>query len=121
MLQITADVFSGRFNPAWIITDEHEARTTLKELAKERNLLAESAPAEAPLGLRGFAVDVLDDELARDLNVAPSLYLQAGAQARSPRANELAERLLGLIDRAKPSPAMAGAEALPLDDAARVS
>lgn len=119
MLQITADVFSGRLNPAWIITDEQEARTTLKEFAKERNLLTESVPAEAPLGLRGFAVEVLDDELAQDLDVAPSLYLEAGAQARSTRANELAERLIGLIDRAKPSPAMAGAEALPLDETLR--
>jgi hypothetical protein len=38
MLQVTADVFSGRRNPAWIITDEQEARMTLKELAKEPKL-----------------------------------------------------------------------------------
>src|SRR4051794_35669843 len=103
MLQITADVFSGRPNPTWIITDEQEAKSTLKELAKERGLLAQSAGAEAKLGLRGFIIEVLDDELAQSVDVSPSIYLAAGAQARSARANELAERLIGLMERARPS------------------
>ncbi len=119
MLQITADVFSGRRNPAWVITEEQEARTTLKEFAKERNSLTEGTPAEGGLGLRGFVIDVLDDELAQDLGLAPSVYLAAGAHARSTRASELAERLIGLISRAKPAPTITGEEVLPLDETLR--
>src|SRR4051794_19584907 len=104
MLQITADAFAGRPASAWVITDEQEARTTLKELAKERSLLTQSVPAEAGLGLRGFVIEILDDELAQNWDLSPSFYLAAGAQARSARANELAERLIGLMDRAKPLP-----------------
>jgi hypothetical protein len=120
MLQITADVFSGRPNPSWIITEEQEARATLKDLTKEQSLLVHDASTERGLGLRGFFIETLDDELAQDMNVPPSVYLAAGAQARSARSNELAERLIGLMDRAKPSAAMAGEEALPLDEALRV-
>jgi hypothetical protein len=120
MLQITADVFSGRPNPAWIITDEREARTTLKELAKEQSLLIQEGTGGEPgLGLRGFEIDILDDELALDLNLSPRLYLAAGAQARSTRANEIAERLIGLMDRAIPAPTIAAEETLALDETLR--
>jgi hypothetical protein len=32
MLKIMADVFSGRPNPAWMLTDKQEVRTILREL-----------------------------------------------------------------------------------------
>ena len=32
MLHITADVFSGRTQPAWVIQDEAEARAILREI-----------------------------------------------------------------------------------------
>lgn len=64
MLRITADVFSGRPAPEWIITDEQEARTTVKEIAKNGSIVAESASAKAGLGFGGFTIEPISDELA---------------------------------------------------------
>jgi hypothetical protein len=75
MLRITADRFSGIRAPEWIITDEQEARTTLKEIAKNRSIVAESVSAEAGLGFRGFTIEPLSDELAQDFQLPASIWL----------------------------------------------
>jgi hypothetical protein len=115
MLRITADVFSGRPDPSWIVTDEAEARATLRELAKERSLLAEAAAANAGLGFRGLRIEALTDELATDFGFDAPAYLPGGAGA-SGRVRELTERLIGLMGRAE-SAAEGEAEALPLEPA----
>jgi hypothetical protein len=61
MLQITANVFSGRPDPSWVITDETEAQTILQHLLKDPQLLADAAPARAGLGVsRTSIVDVAE-------------------------------------------------------------
>ena len=75
MLRITADRFSEIRAPEWIITDEQEARTTLKEIAKNRSIVAESVSAEAGLGFRGFTIEPLSDELAQDFELPASIWL----------------------------------------------
>lgn len=114
MLQITADIFSGRSNPTWVVADEAEARATLNELVKNRRLLADTAPASAGLGFRGLWIDVLSDELTQDFGLGPGVYLAAGPQAANTRANELAERLVALMSRGEPAPD-AAEDALPLE------
>jgi hypothetical protein len=114
MLQITADIFSGRSNPTWVVADEAEARATLSELVKNRGLLADTSPSAAGLGFRGFWIDVLSDELTQDFGLGPSIYLAAGPQAVNTRANELAERLVALMSRGEPAPG-AAEDALPLE------
>jgi hypothetical protein len=116
MLQVTADVFSGRPNPVWIIHDEAEARAILRDLVKDRPLLADAPPAQAGLGFRGLLIEPLNDELAYDFDLRGAVYLAAGAQATS-RQNELAERLIGLMSKAEPrtAAAFAEADALPLE------
>jgi hypothetical protein len=117
MLRITADIFSGRPAPEWIITDEQEARTTLKEIAKNRSIVAESMSAEAGLGFRGFTIEPLSDELAQDFELPASMYMAAGASATSAKANEIAERLIGSMSSAQSSrEASALGEELPLDE-----
>jgi hypothetical protein len=73
MLRITADVFSGRPNPEWIIADEQEARATLKEIAKNRNTVVQAASVEAGLGFRGLSIETLSDELAQDFQLPANL------------------------------------------------
>jgi ribosomal protein L25 (general stress protein Ctc) len=46
MLKITADVYSGRANPEWIISDEQEIRTILREIANNASVIAKSAPVQ---------------------------------------------------------------------------
>jgi len=100
MLKIMADVFSGWPNPAWVLTDEQEARTILRELAQNRTLVAQTAPPEASLGFRGFFVELLSIELARDVDLPTALYIAVSPGVVSAKANELAERLIGVMTRA---------------------
>src|SRR5690349_24969752 len=102
MLQITADVFSGRPNPSWVIADEAEARATLRELAKDSQLMSAAAAPEAGLGFRGLRIEPLSDELALDFGLSAPAYLAAGPQATG-RARELAERLIASMGQAQPA------------------
>lgn len=115
MLLVTADVFSGRPNPAWIITDGREIRTTLREITQDRNVIGEAAPPAAGLGFRGVIVEPLSDDLAQDFEVPASMYIALGAGRVSARSAEIAERLIGLIPSAEAA-AEAGPEALQLDE-----
>lgn len=96
MLQITADLFSGRENPVWSIPDDQEVRATLREIARNRALFADGASSDAGLGFRGFSIDVLNDELAMDLGTS-STYLRADAAAGP--ARELANRLIAATEK----------------------
>jgi hypothetical protein len=116
MLQITADVFSGRPNPSWILSDEKEARTVLRELSLNRRIVAEAAPSAAGLGFRGFLVETVSDELARDFDMPSSIYMAAGPNAASAKANELAERFIGLMTMAESAPQATDVEAVSLDE-----
>ena len=116
MLKITADLYSGRANPEWIISDEQEIRATLREIANNASVIAKSAPANAGLGLRGFLVEPLNDELGRNYNLSESIYLAAGQYAISSKANAIAERLVGLMNSAEITTRMTPEEeALSLD------
>jgi hypothetical protein len=103
MLRITADIFSGRPNPAWEVGDEAEVRAMLRELTADPSLLTDDTPAESGLGLRGFRLEVHTDELAQDFRVGSPVYLPVGPQARGARASELAERVINLIGRGEES------------------
>src|SRR3954469_23419026 len=113
MLRITTDVFSGRPDPSWIITDETEARATLRDLLRDRQLLTDAAAPDAGLGLRGLRIEPLSDELASDFDLTRPIYLPAGPQA-SGRAREIAERLIGSMASAT-APSDATQDAVPLD------
>jgi hypothetical protein len=114
MLRITADLFSGRENPARIVSDEAEARATLAEVTRARDLLAEAPPTDAALGLRGFWIEPLSDELAVDFGIGASMYLAAGPQARDSRANEVAQLLISRMETTEVTPELAQ-EVMPLE------
>jgi hypothetical protein len=95
MLRVTADIFSGRPNPSWVVGDEAEARTSLRALTGA-GVLADTEPAEAGLGFRGLWVEPMGDELASDYKLTGPGYLAVGPFAAGNRAAELAERLIGL-------------------------
>ncbi len=112
MLRIMADIFSGRPNPTWEVGDESEVRATLRALTADRGLLTDAEPPEGGLGFRGFRVEVLSDELAQDFGLGAATYLAVGQQAGGPRAAEVGERLVSLIEPGDPRTA---ADAPPLD------
>jgi hypothetical protein len=97
MLRITADVFSGRPNPSWLIEDEAEARAALRELARNRDLYAHGEAVTGGLGLRGFRLEPLGDELAQDYGLGDSAYVSVTGATSD--AVPFAGRLVGLIGR----------------------
>lgn len=96
MLKITADVFSGRPNPSWIITDNADINAALSEISQQSGPMATQAVAEGKLGeLRGFYVDVASDQLAADHDLSSALYLPYQPGSTGPM-RELAMRFLNL-------------------------
>jgi hypothetical protein len=65
MLRIEVDMFSGRPNPTWIITDEDQAKQLLEAAASERGALAKPGSGFGGLGLREIRVETLADEGSR--------------------------------------------------------
>ena len=104
MLRITADVFSGRPNPEWIIEDEQEAQALLKDMAAAPSALAADAPEAAGLGFRGVTVEPMSDELARDNGLAPTTYIAADSGSRDGKATEIIERIIALMGGAAAAP-----------------
>ncbi|QDQ09198.1 hypothetical protein [Streptomyces spectabilis] len=117
MLRITADIFSGRPDPVSDITDENEVQALLREVDSNRSLFVGEAPAKGGLGVRGFWLEPLNDELGSDFGTEPRLYLPVGAQARGGRAAEIGERLVTLMERGEP--AASGEAAEPMDASLR--
>ncbi|MEV0123315.1 hypothetical protein AB0I16_17600 [Streptomyces sp. NPDC050703] len=103
MLRVTADIFSGRPDPVSDVIDENEVRALLREVDGNRHLFLDDAPAEGGLGVRGFWIEPINDEVGNDFGPEPRLYLPVGAQARGTRAAELGERLITLMERGEPS------------------
>lgn len=99
MLRVTADVFSGRPNPEWIIEDEAAARDAVRALTREQGVLTAAEPPDAGLGLRGLRVEALTDDLASDYGLPASVYLPLGASGDA-RSLELADRLVRLAPEA---------------------
>jgi hypothetical protein len=121
VLRITADVYSGQPNPIADITDEGEARAALRELTRDRTLFVDaeaSEPLTGGLGLRGFWVETLSDELAYDFNVDSRIFLPAGSRAPGGRTAEISERLIAVAERGVAFSAAAG-EAPPIDEPLR--
>lgn len=98
MLQVTSDIFSGRPNPSWLIEDEAQARSFLKEIASLRGALS-SAEASDPLGhlgFRGLIVEPSADDLAKDFGITAPIAIPAALGAEA-RGRELIERLIGTM------------------------
>ena len=110
MLRITADMYSGLPNPSWLVVDEREAQATLREMTGSSGVMSQSPPSQAGLGLRGFFVEPLSDELGRDLNLAGTMYIAAGQNIANPKAAEIADRLIGLMTSSETFSAMGGGE-----------
>lgn len=63
MLRITADIFSGRPNPEWMV-EIHEAMELLQEVATDRSAIGAMDQGFQGLGHRGLIIETLSDNLA---------------------------------------------------------
>ena len=65
MLRIEIDVFSGRPNPVWLLTDEAETKPLIGAIAEAKGVLAKPGAGFTGLGLREVRVGFMADDPAR--------------------------------------------------------
>lgn len=61
MFKVTADLFSGRPNPAWIVNDK-KGEQLLQSISKERQIVSKPSGGFEGLGFRGLIIEILNDE-----------------------------------------------------------
>lgn len=94
MLRVTADIFSGRPNPTWVV-DDREAAAVLRDLAQQPDAAAAVDSGFQGLGNRGLIVESLGESTADEYGVPARFRLAAGGAARGRgKALEISERLL---------------------------
>jgi hypothetical protein len=101
MLKVTADIFSGRPNPTWVV-DGQEAQAVLRELALNRAawVAREELGLEAGLGYRGLIIEPQSDTLTLEYGLPQSLRVNTGHALAEPKGQEIAERLIpGMLDQ----------------------
>jgi hypothetical protein len=97
MLQITADMFSGRPNPTWLV-EADEANDLLQEIAKNRSAIGGVSEGFQGLGYRGLVVEVLIDNIAGKHDLPHTFRIGHNADANG---LAIAERVLGSMQKAK--------------------
>lgn len=68
MLKITADIFSGRPNPVWIIGKD-EAQKILKQISANTDTIEYPDPSLPGLGYRGLILELISEDLPQDLKL----------------------------------------------------
>jgi hypothetical protein len=95
MLQITADMFSGRPNPTWLV-EADEATSLLKELSQNRSTIATLDSDYQGLGYRGLVVELLGDNIASKYDLPYTFRMAHNADSKG---LEIAERVLNSMQR----------------------
>src|ERR1700712_3932818 len=121
MLRVTADIFSGRPNPSWVLQGS-AANEILQRLGRSPSSKAGLDTGFQGLGNRGLIVELLHDNLSLDFGLPPTFRIAGGGRSDE---IEIAEQLVpGLTTEAAAQPAASvahdePARALPLDEAFR--
>ena len=76
MIKVTADIFSGRPNPEWVVSGA-EAEAALRGLSQKTAAAATLDSGFQGLGSRGLIVEILDDHSHSEYGL-PSTYRLAG-------------------------------------------
>lgn len=97
MLRIEVDVFSGRPNPVWVVTDDAETKRFLGAVADARESIAEQGAGFNGLGFREVRVDVLADDEPVYKRVPKRFALASTAAADLKNSGSLARRLIEAI------------------------
>lgn len=93
MLKITIDIFSGRPNPTWVLT-EREAQEILREVVRNRGVVTEVDSGYQGLGYRGIIVEALTDAVETRYGLPAVFEIANGASLYEAKAQEIAERLI---------------------------
>jgi hypothetical protein len=94
MLLVTADVYSGRSNPSWIVQDEDTSREVLRAIARQRGMVTGLEAGYQGLGWRGFIVQLMDESHTRRFDLPSSFRLANGGSQNEPAGLEVAYQLI---------------------------
>lgn len=100
MLKVTADIFSGRPNPSWLL-EENEAQEVLKEIASNRGVVADMDSGHQGLGYRGMILESLADDTTEKYGIPPVFQIANGTSLYESKGLEIAERLIGSMSQAR--------------------
>jgi hypothetical protein len=121
MIKVTADIFSGRPNPEWIVTGS-EAEAALRNLSQKSAAAAALDSGFQGLGNRGLIVELLADNAQSEYGLPSTFRLAGGGSTGESHAREVAEQLIAAmtLPGAGQHPAVAAADAaagyLPLNE-----
>ncbi len=99
MLRIQVDMFSGRPNPEWIITDADVTEEILGSVGAARGVAAKPGTGYLGLGFREIRVTRLSDDPFRRRGVAREFALASAAAEDFSASGELAFRVLKTMPR----------------------
>ena len=98
MIKVTADIFSGRPNPEWVVSGA-EAEAVLRSLSEKRAAAAALDSGFQGLGSRGLIVEILDDHMHAQYGVPHTFRLAGGGSPEESHAREAAERLIAALTK----------------------
>ena len=101
MLRIEVDVFSGRPNPEWIITDTDQTEALLREVATRKSAIARPGKGFLGLGFREIRVTRLSDDPLARRNVPATFAVGSVAAKDLEASGELALRFLDTMNRTR--------------------
>ncbi|MEK4529919.1 hypothetical protein NST38_31435 [Paenibacillus sp. FSL H8-0104] len=93
MLKITLDMYSGRPNPEYILSED-KAVQLLKEVALNKGAITEINTIPSRLGFRGVKVNFLSDYIPQFYDLPSSFSFANGASMHESKGREIAERLV---------------------------
>lgn len=96
MIKVTADIFSGRPNPEWLVTGA-EAEAVLRSLSQKSTAAAALDSGFQGLGNRGLIVELLDDHTNSEYGLPSTFRLAGGGSTDESHAREAAQRLIGAM------------------------
>lgn len=97
MLRIEIDIFSGRPNPVWMITDADAVKEVLGMAGEARQAIAKLGSGYDGVGFREVRVSHLGDEGSSKRGVPASFALGSTAAEDFKTSGELARRLIDLM------------------------
>jgi hypothetical protein len=99
MLRIEIDMFSGRPNPVWIITDLETTRELLGAVGGARGVVARPGAGFSGLGYREVRVSIISDDEPRPRGVPRQFALASTAAADLEASGALARGLIESMTR----------------------
>ena len=94
MLRIEVDIFSGRPNPVWIVTDRTETDRLLKIITDAKGVIAKPGDGFTGLGFRELRVDLVADDEPRMRGVPKQFALASVAVKNFRDSVALARRII---------------------------